>query len=89
VPTFGGNPRVIFERIVPFEIVTSCGTYESEPGHFFETSEGFISEILIFPELGSKTPKIKSIKVVFPAPEGPTTATTEPGAMLRHAFVIA
>ena len=49
-----------------------------EPGHFLIALTGVRPEIVIDPEDGASSPKIKSIKVLLPPPEGPTNAMNLP-----------
>ena len=64
--------------IVPSKILISCGTYEIEPGHLEIASLGGKSEIVTEPFSGMRIPSKVSTRVVFPAPDGPTSATSSP-----------
>ena len=66
-----------FSAIVPEKIVFPCGTYEKYflVDAFNVTSLPSLSHNTASPELGIKRPKNILISVVFPWPEGPTSAT--------------
>jgi hypothetical protein len=57
------------------------------PGHLRKAFKGSVLEILILPEVGSKTPRIISTKVVLPAPELPDIARCCPGEILKFILV--
>jgi hypothetical protein len=79
----------MFSRMVPVAITTSCGTYETAPGHFATACSGGSLEIKTFPSSGVSTPSKTSMKVVLPAPEGPTRATDAPAGIKRSILDIA
>jgi len=60
--------------------------YAVAPGHSLNALSGSTPEISINPELGDRTPRIKSTSVVLPAPELPEIAICCPGETIKSIF---
>ena len=62
-------------------MMSSCGTYPSTPRKVFALACTSMPSKDTDPEVAGATPAIVSSSVVFPAPLGPTIATSSPGAV--------
>ena len=72
----------MFSRTVPLNSAGSCGTSPIEPRRSSKDSERTsIPSSVIRPVVTSQKRGMSKATVVFPAPLGPTSATTSPGAI--------